>query len=51
MEHLDNCSGEDYNWEDETLLNVIEAADAGDPGAKAELQRREKQIDTVSAKA
>jgi hypothetical protein len=48
----ENCSPNDaLNWEDEGLVVVIAGADDGIPEAKAELQRREKQLDTVSAKA
>lgn len=42
---------DDYVWEDETLAIVMAGANYGIPAAKAELQRREKLIDTVSAKA
>jgi hypothetical protein len=48
----ENCSPNDaLNWEDEGLIVVIAGADDGIPEAKAELQRRELQLDTVSAKA
>lgn len=46
----DNCQPEkDRDWKDAQLVEVILAAQEGIPGAVAELQRREKQIDTVSA--
>jgi hypothetical protein len=56
VEHLDNCSLADYNWEEETLLSVIDGAEAGISNAIKELKRREKElglpiIDTVSTKA
>ena len=48
----ENCSPNDaLDWEDEGLVVVIAGADDGIPEAKAELQRRELQLDTVSAKA
>jgi hypothetical protein len=48
----ENCSPNDaLNWEDEGLVVVMAGADDGIPEAKAELQRRELQLDTVSAKA
>lgn len=48
----ENCSPNDaLNWEDEGLVVVMAGADDGIPEAKAELQRRELQIDTLSAKA
>ena len=56
MENIDSCSFEDYNWKEDTLLNVIDGANQGIPTAIKELERREKElglpiIDTVSAKA
>ena len=41
----------DMDWAEAQLLEVALAADEGIPGAVAELQRREKQLDTVSGKA
>jgi hypothetical protein len=41
----------DIDWENAQFVEVALAAEYGIPEAKAELQRREKQIDTVSAKA
>lgn len=42
---------DDVDWTEEQLAVVMRGADYGIPEAKAELRRREKQIDTVSAKA
>lgn len=42
---------DDVDWEEEQLTVVMRGADYGIPEAKAELRRREKLIDTVSAKA
>jgi hypothetical protein len=48
----DNCQPpKDTDWEEAQLVEVALAAQEGIPGAVAELQRREKLIDTVSAKA
>ena len=48
----ENCSPNDaLDWKDEGLVVVIAGADDGIPEAKAELQRRELQVDTLSAKA
>lgn len=51
-----DCSFDDYNWKEDTLLNVINGAEAGIPTAIKELKRREKElglpiIDTVSGEA
>ena len=58
MESLkdEDCNFADYNWHEDTLLTVIDGAQAGIPTAIKELKRREKElglpiIDTVSAKA
>lgn len=42
---------DDVDWTEEQLAVVMRGADYGIPAAKAELRRREKLIDTVSAKA
>lgn len=42
---------DDVDWTEEQLAVVMRGADYGIPEAKAELRRREKLIDTVSAKA
>ena len=34
-----------------SILEVVLSSQEGIPGAKAELQRREKEVDTLSAKA
>jgi hypothetical protein len=52
----ESCNLEDYNWSEDTLLNVVDGANQGIPTAIEELKRREKElglsiIDTVSAKA
>ena len=41
----------DIDWAEASILEVILSAQEGIPAAKAELQRREKDIDTVSGKA
>jgi hypothetical protein len=41
----------DVDWEEASILEVVLSAEEGIPGAKAELQRREKEVDTLSAKA
>ena len=41
----------DIDWAEASILEVVLSAEEGVPAAKAELQRREKQVDTVSAKA
>ena len=51
-----DCNFDDYNWKEDTLMNVIDGANQGIPTAIEELKRREKElglsiIDTVSAKA
>lgn len=50
MEDIENCNlgtGE-FDWSQETLVTVIDAANMGDPEAKAELARREKQLGITS---
>jgi hypothetical protein len=48
----ENCDPPvDINWEEAAILTVVLSAQEGVPAAKAELLRREKDIDTVSAKA
>jgi hypothetical protein len=39
------------DWSEAPILEVVLSAQEGIPGAKAELQRREKEVDTLSAKA
>jgi hypothetical protein len=41
----------DVDWAEASILEVVLSAEEGIPGAKAELQRREKEVDTLSAKA
>ena len=41
----------DVDWAEASILEVVLSAEEGIPGAKAELQRREKEVDTVSSKA
>jgi hypothetical protein len=41
----------DINWQDAELAEVLSAAQYGIGEAKAELQRRELQVDTLSTKA
>jgi len=52
----DTCDFDNYNWSEDTLANVIDAAEQGIDSAAEELKRREKElglpiIDTLSAKA
>jgi len=53
----DNCNpGEGIDWEEMDLPSILGAAQSGVPGAKALLEKWEKElalpiIDTVSAKA
>jgi hypothetical protein len=39
------------DWSEAPILEVVLSAQEGIPGAKAELQRREKEVDTVNTKA
>jgi hypothetical protein len=39
------------DWSEVPILEVVLSAQENIPGAKAELQRREKEVDTVSDKA
>ena len=39
----------DVDWAEASILEVVLSAQEGIPGAKAELQRREKEVDTLSA--
>lgn len=39
------------DWAEASILEVVLSSQEGIPGAKAELQRREKEVDTVSDKA
>ena len=41
----------DVDWSEASILEVVLSSQEGIPGAKAELQRREKEVDTLSAKA
>jgi hypothetical protein len=41
----------DVDWAQASILEVVLSAEEGIPGAKAELQRREKEVDTLSDKA
>ena len=41
----------DIDWENAQFVEVALGAEYGIPEAKTELQRREKQLDTVSGKA
>jgi hypothetical protein len=41
----------DVDWAEASAIEVVLSAQEGIPGAKAELQRREKEVDTLSAKA
>jgi hypothetical protein len=41
----------DVDWAEASILEVVLSAEEGIPSAKAELQRREKEVDTLSAKA
>lgn len=48
----ENCNPPtDTDWKDVSIVEIMLGAEMGIPGAEAELQRIEKQIDTVSAKA
>jgi hypothetical protein len=52
----EDCNFKDYNWQEDTLANVIDGAEQGIKTAIEELKRREKElglpiIDTVSTKA
>lgn len=50
MDNLTECNlghGE-FNWEEETFITVLEMAKKGDPEAKKELARREKQLGITS---
>lgn len=39
----------DVDWEEASILEVVLSAEEGIPGAKAELRRREKEVDTLMA--
>jgi hypothetical protein len=41
----------DVDWAEASILEIVLSAQEGIPGAKAELQRREKEVDTVNTKA
>jgi hypothetical protein len=41
----------DIDWKEAAILEVILSAEEGVPAAKAELQHRLKDVDTVSGKA
>ena len=48
----ENCDPpRDVDWAETSILEVVLSSQEGIPGAKAELQRREKEVDTVSDKA
>jgi hypothetical protein len=57
MNEKDNCNpGEGIDWEEMDLPSILGAAQSGVPGAKALLEKWEKElalpiIDTVSSKA
>lgn len=50
MEDLTECNlgHGDFDWGDETMATVIEMAQKGDPHAKKELAKREKQLGITS---
>jgi hypothetical protein len=39
----------DVDWAEASAIEVVLSAQEGIPGAQAELQRREKEIDTLTA--
>jgi hypothetical protein len=39
----------DVDWSEASSLEVVLSAQEGIPGAKAELRRREKEVDTLMA--
>ena len=39
----------DVDWAEASILEVVLSSQEGIPGAKAELRRREKEIDTLMA--
>lgn len=39
----------DVDWAEASAIEVVLSAQEGIPGAKAELQRREKEVDTLMA--
>jgi hypothetical protein len=41
----------DVDWAEASIIEVALSAQEGIPGAKTELQRRQKEVDTLSAKA
>jgi hypothetical protein len=46
----ESCEPPRYvDWAEISILEVVLSAQEGIPGAKAELQRREKEVDTLSA--
>ena len=48
----ESCTPPRYeDWSQVAILEVVLSAEEGIPGAKSELQRREKEVDTVSDKA
>jgi hypothetical protein len=51
-EKIESCDPpRDVDWAQASVVELVLSAEEGIPGAKAELQRREKEVDTLSAKA
>jgi hypothetical protein len=46
----ENCDPpRDVDWAEASILEVVLSSQEGIPGAKAELRRREKEVDTLMA--
>lgn len=50
MDDLTECNLDDgnFDWDDETMVTVMELAQAGNSQAKKELAKREKQLGITS---
>lgn len=49
MDNLTECDGhKEFDWSQETIMTLLDAASAGDPEAKKELAKREKQLGITS---